>query len=123
MSNYHVLLTAEKLTWAQVVFHLPVPDELNNDSTNYRTAVYEWQGGGTITSAVPNLETEFASEYADLQTGTILEVVKKVEFSSADLTNLQKRGEIDAKYTDLATNYINDYIKKILKFWGMDRNV
>lgn len=123
MSNYHILDTNKKQTKARVIFHIEIPDELNNDSTNYRTAVYEWQGGGTITSAVPNLETEFAAEYAAMQTGEIYEREKTVEFTSADLSNGQKRGEVDAEYTELSNNFVNDVVKKRLKFWGMNRDV
>ena len=123
MSNYHILDTTRKLTKARVVYHIEIPDELNNDSTNYRTAVYEWQGGGTITSVVPNLETEFAAEYAAMQTGQIYEYTETFVFSDANLGNLAKRTEIDNRYTELSTTYVNNYIKKILKFWGMDRNV
>lgn len=123
MSNYHILDTNRKLTKARVIFHIEIPDELNNDSTNYRTAVLEWQGGGTISSKVPNLDTEFASEYAAMQTGEIYEYEDTVTFSSADLTNVQKRNEIDDWYTDLSNNFVNDKVKKILKFWGMNRDV
>ena len=122
MSNFHILNTSEKLTNARVVYHVAIPDEMNNDSTNYRTAVYEWQGGGTISSIVPNIETEFAAEYAAMQTGEIYEYVETFIFSNANLSNLAKRTEIDNRYTEIATEQVN-YLKKILKFWGMNRDV
>ena len=122
MSNFHILNTSEKLTNARVVYHVAIPDEMNNDSTNYRTAVYEWQGGGTISSIVPNIETEFAAEYAAMQTGEIYEYVETFIFSNANLSNLAKRTEIDNRYAELATEQVN-YLKKILKFWGMNRDV
>ena len=124
MSNYHVLNTHKKLKNANTIFHIQIPDENNsaNPAHNLRTCVHEYQGGGTIESSVPNLDTEFSSEYSDLQTGALYEWNETVIFSNANLTNSQKRDEIDARYTELSTTVV-DYFRKILKYWGMNRDV
>ena len=123
MSNYHILQTTKKLTKAQVVYHISIPNETNSGGTNYRTAVYQWQGNNTIISKVPNLDIEFPTENTAIQNGEIYELAETFTFSNANLSNSEKRDEIDSRYTYLANNYYDDVIKKKLKFWGMDRDI
>lgn len=122
MSNYHVLVVTEKLTKAQVVFHIPIPEENNTAGVSLRTALYQYQGNDTIVSVIPDHATNFSGENADIQSGAIYEHSKVVVFTNANNTPAQKQGEMDNMYTSLAVSVL-ETIRKVLKYWGKYRNV
>jgi hypothetical protein len=117
---------AKKRNWIRMICHIPIPDENNsaNPAHNLRTCVKEWQekNGDTISTKVPNLSTDFPSEWSEMQSGAIYEYELILYFSSADLTNLQRRNEMDTKYSSLVTEKIAEFRSK-LKFWGFNRDV
>ena len=122
MANYHVLAVTPKLTRANVVFHIPIPDENNAAGVSLRLAVYQYQGNDTIVSVVPGHATNFSGENADMQSGAIYEYPRAVVFTSANNTPVQKQGEMDSMYTSLAVSALGT-IRKVLKYWGKYRNV
>ena len=123
MSNYHVLEINELENHAQVAFHVSVPDELNGAGINLRTALKQYlergAQSGTIESGVPWIAP---AELTELQAGDLYEYLADTEFANAHAADLEKRDQIDAKYTTLVPA-VQDRIRKILKFWGMDRDV
>ncbi|MDY6888149.1 MAG: hypothetical protein SVV88_11015 [Pseudomonadota bacterium] len=115
MSNYHVKEMGHKKEWADVVFHISVPNVNNDASVNYRTAVaaqYE-------ALKVPWLDG--TAEHTQIINGEFYEHEVKVEFD-ADLTIAQKRDIVDAKYTSLVTT-IQNIIQERFRLWGLDRDV
>ena len=124
MSNYHLLAMTSKEHKVRVAFHIVVPDEDNSaipTNVNLRTCVSQYLADREKVSEVPWLETDFATEYAQLQSGAVYEKVEVIEFD-ADFTLVQKRNVIDARYTTLSGN-IPDVIRARFKFWGSNRDV
>ena len=127
MSNYHVLEMDKKKTYAIVAYHIPIPDWSNKaepTSHSLRTALVEYltQGGASITTQVPNLTTEFASEWSDIQSGIIYEYVVQTNFKSADWDDTQRFNKMDSKYSTYETRIKNRW-KKILRLWGSNKDV
>jgi hypothetical protein len=120
MSDYHIMLQTWNKKKLQVVFHIPLPDILNNAGFSYRTALKQsLETSGTITSIYPNTSSD---ELTKIQNGEVYEVVEYVSFSSTILTPAQKASEID--------NYFNNFKNKILElkklgleWWGLDRDI
>jgi hypothetical protein len=130
MSNYHVLNMNRKRSQATVVYHIPIPDEDNkaentagDNPHSYRTCLVEWltRGGQAITTKVPNLETEFASEWADIQAGAIYEF-EETNGLNANFTDAERFNKWNDRYTTLATREFNR-LKKKMRLWGSDKNV
>jgi hypothetical protein len=126
--DYHGNIAHKKLHKLTVVFHIPIPDEdINNGgdgpAVNLRTAVFEYKHNhGVVPSQVYDLETKDPTEYAQLQSGALLEHVETFIFSSADITTLEKRAELDTRYNYLATTGL-DELKNKLKYWNYQRDV
>lgn len=115
MSNYHIKEMSKKKEWVNVVFHISVPDVLNDASVNYRTAVaaqYE-------ALKVPWLDG--LAEHTQIINGEFYEHEERVEFD-ANLTIAQKRDVVDARYTASVTT-IQNIIQERFRLWGLDRNV
>lgn len=122
MSNYHILETNEQLSAVRVCYHVSIPDENNSVSNSLRAMVVYHLGGGIIESRVPGLEDDFATEYANLSNGSIYENSEVHRFSDPTMTLIQKRSELDARYTAFSTSVV-DKIRAILKYYRLDRNV
>jgi hypothetical protein len=121
--NYHAFETKNIKVWIQVAFHIPIPDEDNSASPkhNLRDCIVEHfqQKGVTITSVVPDID---AGELSELQSGALVEVYEQFKFSSANISDPQKRNEIRARYTELTTTKV-DELRSQYKFWGYAENV
>lgn len=122
MADYHVLNTDRSGNALRVVFHIPVPDVTNDASYSIRTALVEWQGGGTdptvIQSACPFIG---AAELTAMQAGQVYEMV--VELASnpgEDLTAKQAR--LDAQHAAQVTA-AQALITTALQYWGYERNI
>lgn len=122
MSNYHILESDTKLSSTRAVFHISIPDENNSVGVNLRTALNYYLGERTIYSIVPDLETDFAAEYAEIIAASIYEHQEQFEFSNAHLPLVNKRSELDARYTTLSTVVVTN-IQKRLKYYRLDRDV
>ncbi len=113
--NYHVKSISSDGRKANVVFHIPIPDEQNSASFSLRTAVSQYKGG---TSQVPWIT---GAELTQLGTGELYEHFEMVVFEGG-ASNLEKQTTIDNRYTTLSTTVL-DRIRTVLKFWGKDRNI
>lgn len=101
MSDYHVLTVSRKNDAANVVFHVPVPSQMNFAGVNLQEALREYLQGniedGVIKSAYPRIT---AGELTDVQNGAIYEHVDTVRFS-AHASKSEKRDAIDAQFNAL----------------------
>ena len=121
MSDFHVLETSEKDHASRVAFHIAVPNENNAVSVNLRTAVSQYLAAQEVVTSVPWLEATNPSEYTQLQNGEVYEHSAEVRYS-ANLSVPEKRGLLDARYSQLASN-IPAIIRSKFRFWGLDRDV
>jgi hypothetical protein len=94
--DYHILEQAQDGKTMRVVFHFPVPAQAKNAADILYSDIV--QKCCDLTSQLPNFETEYPTEYASLQSGTLIERLVVVQFSSINLTPAQKRAEIEAAY-------------------------
>ena len=119
MSDYHILEISTKgsIQKINVVFHIPIPATDNEAGVAYRDAFKS----AASASAVPNHETDFATEYAAILNGEVYEHQQRVKVNLAD-TLVQKRDKVDARYTALQSAILT---KAQLRFsyWGMDRDI
>jgi hypothetical protein len=125
MSNYHVLNMNRKKTTATVAYHIPIPDEDNNAQPTphkLRDVIIEQltQGNASITTQVPNLETEFATEWADIQSGAIYEYVE-TKGVNGNFNDSERFDKWNDRYDDLATRELRRWRKK-LRLWGSNKD-
>lgn len=119
MSNYHITDLSPKEDKVKVIFHIPIPDENNSAGVNLRTALAQYISNAGITaSAVP---WDVSSEETQILNGMLYEHSETV-YVDANLTLVQKRNIIDARYTVLTTQAVSK-IQSILKYWGLNRDV
>ena len=110
-----------KSEWINVIFHISVPDSDNAAGRNFRDVVKahaEVEQGGTISSQYPFIQS---AELTQLQNGELYEYPERVRFD-ANLTIIQKRNIIDARYTALASS-MGAKLEKWFEFYGSDRDV
>jgi hypothetical protein len=121
MSDYHVLQTNRKKDKATVAFHIPIASGINAAGVNYQTALTEFEPFGTTDSAVPNHDTNFASENTELVSGSMYERVETVEFD-ANANNAAKQAVIETRFTQLSGT-VPGQLQDVLKFWGLNDDV
>ena len=121
MSNYHVLEVNDKKDAASVVFHIPVPDEVNSVGINLRVILKQYLADREIVPVMSWLQTDNPTEYAQIENGEVYEHSLQVRYN-ANETDLYKRDQIDAKYTSLVS-IIPNIIRERFKFWGLNRDV
>jgi hypothetical protein len=101
MARYYILSKTVDDRYARVYEHLPVPSTknvagqaLNDDTLTYQRAYKEkkLQEDGEITSQVPGLS---AAELTQLQNGEIAEYFVEFRFDNPDLTNAQRKTQIE----------------------------
>jgi len=111
MSNYHILIQSEDKKTITMALHYTVPVASQNEVgylhrdliamvrkvfiTNPSTGLVV----GSIESRVPYLADDFAAEYAQLQTGEVIEEITTYRFSILGMTPIEKKAEIDAVWT------------------------
>jgi len=117
--NYHVKRVSNKNNEAQIIFHITVPAENNSQGKSLSACIVEDLHPSA--SAVPWLESDFPAEFAQIIAGEIYEYMDKVKFN-ANATILEKRNMIDARYNNLVT-IIQNKIRNIYSFWGLNRDV
>ena len=119
MSDYHILQADRYGNAYSVVFHVPVPDQDNEVTYSYRTAIVEWQGGAVgISSQVPFIS---GAELTQLQAGELYEVAR-IFNSNPNESLAQKRDKLDVMFVDIVTATQADFQDK-LGYWGYDRDV
>jgi hypothetical protein len=119
MSSYHVLTCSEKDHESTVAFHFAVPDSNNSAGVNWRTALKAYRPSPG--SAVPNLEADFAVEYAAIQNGEVYEHVEAIPVT-ATWSNDDKIAALSAAYTSLSATTLAR-LAAILKYWGYYHDV
>ena len=97
MANYHILKKSPDNRYAEVYVHLPIPASKNTAGTvlNDDTMTYQWaikESLESTISAVPNITPV---EQTALDNGELYEYHYSFRFSSLDLTNLQRRTEVE----------------------------
>ncbi|GAF93443.1 unnamed protein product [marine sediment metagenome] len=119
MSNYHILSADQYGNSYRVVFHVPVPSQVNEIGTNYRTAIVEWQGGAeNIQSSVPFIA---GAELTQMQAGELYEVSETFN-SNPTQTLADKRDALDARFADVVSEVQADFQDR-LGYWGYSRDV
>lgn len=115
MSDYHILTTDIRLKTVSAVFHIPIPASNNVVGVGWRAALVLSLGGAdAITSVLPDITPE---ELNDMKIGSIYERLTTFTFSSTNLTNAQRLAEVEAKYTEAASDVIAD-LGITLNFYG-----
>jgi len=122
MSDYHVLNMNYKQNRAKVAFHISIPDTDNFAGKKIRDCLYKHLGNTTITSVIPNFETDFSTEYSLLQSCTIFEYVEWLVFPNANATNQNKRDIIVSRFNSLSVT-IPNMCSEILEFYDYNGNV
>lgn len=117
-NDYHVLTQRKNARTVDVVFHIPIPDDINAADYSLRSAVSELIGTSTFTSQVPWLTGQ---EVTDLQNGILFEQMETVKFLATD-DDTQKQTKIENRFTVTSTNIV-DKLKTILKFWQFNSDV
>ena len=98
-ADYWILKTAIDKKTVRLVVHVDVPSQNNAAGYNCRTALIESMGGAAnIASEVPGLDD------AALKNGSKLEYGEEYRFSSLELTNIQRRDEVEARVAEIVTN-------------------
>ena len=96
-----------------------IPNQLNNVSYNYRTAVVEYQGGtASIVSNVPFIE---GTELTQMQAGEIWEV-QSVFHSRPGESLSEKQARLDVMFADISNAEIAR-LQNVLGYWGHSRTV
>ena len=125
MADIHILTFSGKQDSADCVFHVAIAAANNFAGKSYRDAIIEYldsnfspaySGQVRTVSAVPDLATTHATEYANLQIGAVWESHQTVRFSAND-TNAQKWAKIRAAYTSQSAAILAE-IQDRLEFWG-----
>ena len=75
-----------------------------------------------LSSQLPEFETDFATEYADMQAGKVLEKQETINFLSINLTAAQKKARIEAEYAGWREGMIADLIKEF-EWYGYNNDV
>ena len=146
MANYHILKKTADNRFADVYVHLSIPATqtvagaaLSDATLTYQRAMKESQEKeqGTIASVVPGTDAVIppatTSELADMQAGKLYEYRYLFRFSKLNLTDAQRRGEIEGGndnmrgvsqlMTDITTpgSKLCDEILAPLEWWGYSR--
>jgi len=114
MSNYHILTQEKKKRSIRVVFHIPVPAAGTNEAgISWRDAVVLEQGGSVnIVSVLPDITQQ---EISDLKAGELIEKLETVRFSTINLTNVQRKEEIETLFNQTKASLIAE--KQIALEW------
>jgi len=126
MSDYHVLEQSADKKTVRVALHYAIPaDSQNQVNQNHRDLLAiarKDAESGTVKSRVPYLSDEFSAELAKMQTGEIIEEVMTVRFSSLNLSNAQKKAEIEAAWESKRAE-VFDRLQTQLEYYHYDNDV
>jgi len=93
MSDYHILEQSDDKNHIRVVFHFDVPTSATNEADILYTDIVKM--AEDLNSVLPNLQTDFPQEHADMQDGKRIERDINIQLSANDLTPAQKKTEIE----------------------------
>ncbi len=148
MSHYHILTKSIDNKTVNIAVHLPIlagentaGQALGGESVTYQDAIKatlpQDADGTPVPTRVPDLLTKNPPEHAELLSGAKKEVSLNFRFSSIDLTNLERRTEIEngnankdmigvvQMVTDIAipgTDLWNKVLEP-LEWWGYHRDI
>lgn len=115
MSDYHILTQGQKRKSVNVVFHIPVPGAGTNQAgLSWRDAVVREQGGSVNIVSVLGTDID-PTEDTQLKAGELVEHQVIVRFSSINLTNAQRKAEIEGHYATSKNDLIAE--KQITLEW------
>ena len=121
MGDYHILTQDPKKKTVQVIFHIPIPSSGTNAAgISWQDAIATEQGGASnIVSSLSDIASE---EESALKAGALIEVVKTVRFSSTNLSNDERKAEIEAAFEQAKKDVFTE--KQIVLEWmGYEGNV
>lgn len=113
MSNYHILSQSNDRWSIQLVDHYTVPAVAQNSVGILYTDIVK--KCCDLTSQLPNHQTEFATEYQNMQDGKVIERAINFRFSSSDLTAAQKKAEIENGTVSGELGYIARKAKELAR--------
>jgi len=118
MSDYHLLTGNKSADEFEVIFHIPIPDQMNRIGTvSIRTALKE-DGSISKISTLPWIDP---AESDQITNGEIFE--KKETFRPDPLsTPTENRNKLDSKFKEL-NSLIVSYLRNRYAYWRFDRNV
>jgi len=125
MSDYHVRESSRDGRSVRVIFHVPVPVEVNQSGKPLRDSISE--GGevrgndGSVRKVRSELKRLDSAERINLENGVIVEVVESIHFK-ANATKIQKTNKIDAKFNKLKNSALKRTRTKF-ELFGLNRNV
>ena len=136
MSNWHAKEAYGRKKYLNVSFHIPMPNgEMHSkagptgtDIMRLRTAIVQNRThyNKPITT-VYNHQTDFPSEYTDLENAVLYEHNETFQFRNANAAKEVKAAALDARYNELTNvNHKDSVVKKIrqeLRMWGYHQDV
>jgi len=144
MSNYHIGLKTVDNRYADLYVHLPIPSSettagqaLAGETITYRDAVKGTvprdDAGNPVYTQIPDLLQSV--EITQLEDGELFEKYIQFRFDSPDLTNAERRAQIEAgngnqigviqMLADISTSGTDLYNEIIepLEWWGYHRHI
>ena len=135
MSDYHILGKSVDNRFADVYVHLPVPATNTAAGITYQQALAESLTGQDVTAILLHA-VQFLGENAQLVSGEQVEVHVRFRFDDTDLTNLERRDQIEhgngnqpggviQMKLDIAiqgSDLWNEILEP-LEWWGYDRDI
>ena len=119
MANYHILAGRPDGNQLRVAFHLPVPSGDNAVGISYQNALALHLGGEHISAVPASLLS--AGEQTALNAGGLYEHIWQFD-TRPEMTLLEKREALDARYTDFASAIISQ-LQDRLEYYGYGRDV
>lgn len=121
MADYHIRVQGLQEKSAQIVFHIPIPGTGTNEANiQWRAVVVMGLGGiGNIESMLYDID---AAELVKLESGELYEYSERVVFSRKGLSAAAKKVEIEARFTALATEILNNR-QVVLEWMGYEGTV
>lgn len=121
MSNYHVISGSPDGNTYQVVFHIPIPDILNDVGVSYRTALSQMLQLTPTTYPPSIVKFITPTEQAQLDAGELYEYSEQFE-TNPGMTLIQKRDALDTRYNELVS-IVQARLQNVLRYWGFSRDV
>lgn len=103
MADYHIQTQTEDQKTAKVIFHFPTPNGNNDASISWQNAWLR-SNNGVVTTVLADAYIDPA-EKTNIEAGSVIEHVDVVRFSSLNLTNAERRTEIENKYNTVKSEY------------------
>lgn len=104
--DFHILTQSKDQNTINAVFHIFVPATNNDAGITWQQAVVKEAGGADkIVSVLSDISS---AELTAMKSGSLIEKVENVRFSSIFLTNAQRLQEVKDRYNVLKTLLIEE---------------